>query len=221
MTLKLMGRKRGMVQLFDKDGNAVPCTAIEFSKNVIVQVKNQETDGYSAVQLAFEDVKAKDPRRKEARTKKPIRGHFKKHGLEPKKHLIESRVKENSEFQSGQEFGVETFEKATHVDVSGISKGKGFQGVMKKHNYAGGPASHGASQFHRGRGSQGMRSTPGRCLPGIPQASQMGNVKVTVQNLRVVRIMPEEQLLLVEGAIPGPTDALVYVAEARKKKKAA
>lgn len=221
MTLKLMGRKRGMVQLFDKDGNAVPCTAIEFSKNVIVQVKTNETDGYSAVQLGFEDVVAKDARRKEARTKKPLRGHFKKHGVEPKKNLIETRLANDSDYQSGQEFGVEVFEQATHVDVCGTSKGKGFAGVMKKHNYAGGPASHGASQFHRGRGSQGMRSTPGRCLPGIPQASHMGDIKVTVQNLRIVKVMPGEQILLVEGAVPGPTDSLVYVTEARKKKKAA
>jgi len=216
-----MGRKRGMVQLFDKDGNAVPCTAIEFSKNVVVQIKDEARDGYQAVQLGFEDVKAKDPRRKEARTKKPLRGHFAKHNVEAKKHLVETRVKDSSTYQSGQEFGVEVFEQTTHVDVCGYSKGKGFQGVMKKHNYAGGPASHGASQFHRGRGSQGMRSTPGRCLAGIPQASHMGDIRVTVENLRIVQVLPEEQILLIEGAVPGPTDALVYVTEAKKKKKAA
>lgn len=221
MTLKLMGRKRGMVQLFDKDGNAVPCTAIEFEKNVIVQIKNIEKDGYSAVQVGYEVVKAKDPRRKEARVKKPLRGHFGKLGVEARKHLKESRVEDSTTYQAGQEFGVEAFESATHVDISGISKGKGFQGVMKKEHYAGGPASHGASQFHRGRGSQGMRSTPGRCIPGIPQASQMGNEKVTVQNLRIVKVLPDEQVLLVEGAVPGPTDALVYVTQARKKRKAA
>lgn len=221
MTLKLMGRKRGMVQLFDKDGNAVPCTAIEFSKNIVVQVKNQETDGYSAVQLGYEEVQANDPRRKEARVKKPLRGHFKKHGVEARKHLKESRVEDSSAYQSGQEVGVEAFQGLTHVDVTGTSKGKGFQGVMKKHNYAGGPASHGASQFHRSRGSQGMRSTPGRCIPGIGQASHMGDIQVTLQNLRIVEVLPEEQVLLVEGAVPGPTDALVYVTKAKKKSKAA
>ncbi|CDR33053.1 50S ribosomal protein L3 [Criblamydia sequanensis] len=221
MALKLMGRKRGMVQLFDDAGNAVPCTAIELSKNVVTQIKTEETDGYVAVQLGFEEVIAKDSRTKEKRTKKPQRGHFLKSGVQPVKNLSESRLEKVEDIQLGQEFGVEVFNEIKHVDVTGISKGKGFQGVMKLHNYSGGPASHGASQFHRSRGSQGMRSTPGRCLPGIPQASHMGDRKVTVQNLRVVEVLPEDNVLLVEGAIPGPVNGLVYITAAEKKKSKA
>lgn len=212
-----MGRKRGMTHIFDDIGNLIPCTVIEFDKNIITQVKTLEQDGYSSVQFGTEVVTAKDPRRKEKRTSKPMRGHFDKSGVEPRKHLQEFRVEGEAEaYEVGQEFGVEIFENIQFVDVTGTSKGKGFQGVMKLHNYSGGPASHG-SKFHRRRGSQGMRSTPGRCLPGGKRPGQMGNRRVTTQNLKVVRVDEERNLLIVRGAIPGATDGLVTVSMAVKK----
>jgi large subunit ribosomal protein L3 len=221
MALKLMGRKRGMVQLFDESGNIVPCTAIELQKNIVTQIKTDETDGYAAIQLGFEEVVAKDPRRQEARTKKPQRGHFKKSGVSARKHLVESKIEDTAEIALGQEFGAEIFQEARFVDVTATSKGKGFQGVMKLHNYKGGPASHGASLFHRGRGSQGQRSTPGRVMKGMPQASHMGDRRVTVQNLEIVQVRAEEQIILVKGAVPGPVDGLVYITAAKKRVKKA
>ncbi len=216
MTRKLMGRKRGMAHVFDDKGNLLPCTVIELEKNVVTQIKTVESDGYTAVQIGFEKVKAKDPRTKESRTTKPLRGHFAKNDVEPRKNLCECRVSDVEGYEVGQEFGVEIFQDAEFVDVTGTSKGKGFQGVMKLHNYSGGPASHG-SKFHRRRGSQGMRSTPGRCLPGGKRPCQMGNKRVTTQSLRVARIDEEENLLLVCGAVPGPTDGLVCISPAVKK----
>lgn len=216
MTRKLMGRKRGMTQVFNDNGDVIPCTVIECEKNVIVQIKTGDTDGYTAIQTGCELITAKDPRRKEARTKKPLSGHFKKAGVEPRKHLNESRLENLEGLEVGQEFGVELFEGVTYVDVTGTSKGKGFQGVMKRHNYSGGPASHG-SKFHRGRGSQGMRTTPGRCFPGGKRPGHMGQRRVTLQNLQVVKIDQEKNLLLIGGAVPGPIDSLVYVSTAVKK----
>lgn len=207
-----------MAHVFDEMGNLVPCTVIEVEKNVITQIKTVESDGYTAVQIGSERVTAKDPRKKEARTTKPLRGHFAKNNVEPRKNLCECRVDSVEALEAGQEFGVEVFQEEAFVDVTGISKGKGFQGVMKLHNYAGGPASHG-SKHHRTRGSQGMRTTPGRCLPGGKRASHMGHRQVTVQSLKVVRVMQEENLLVVRGAVPGPNDSLVYVTPAVKKVK--
>lgn len=213
MARRLLGRKRGMTNIFDDKGNVVPCTVIECEKNVIIQKKTKEIDGYVAIQTGFELVKAKNPERRQNRTKKPLRGHFAKANVEPRKHLIESR---NEDAEVGEEFGVEIFDGIDFVDVSGISKGKGFQGVIKLFNFAGGPASHG-SKFHRGRGSQGMRTTPGRCFPGGKRPSQMGNRRVTVQSLKVVLIKPEENLIVVRGAIPGATDSVVCLSPAIKK----
>lgn len=205
-----------MAHVFDEKGNLVPCTVIEVERNVVTQVKTVESDGYKAVQIGSEKVVAKDPRKKEARTTKPLRGHFAKHGVEPRKNLCECRMDCVEGVEAGQEFGVEIFQEIAFVDVTGTSKGKGFQGVMKMFNYAGGPASHG-SKHHRTRGSQGMRTTPGRCLPGGKRPSQMGNRQVTVQTLKVIRVMPEDNLLVVCGAVPGPNDGLVYVTPAIKK----
>lgn len=216
MTRKLMGRKRGMAHVFDDMGNLVPCTVIELEKNVVTQIKTEESDGYKAIQIGCETVKAKDPRTKESRTKKPLRGHFAKSGVEPRKNLCEFRVDDVEGYELGQEIGLETLAEIEYVDVMGTSKGKGFQGVMKLHNYSGGPASHG-SKFHRRRGSQGMRSTPGRCLPGGKRPCQMGNKRVTTQSLKVIRVDQEENLLLVRGAVPGAVDGLVCVSPAVKK----
>ncbi len=213
--LKLMGKKRGMTQVFDEKGNMITCTVIELEKNVVTQIKTKENDGYSALQLGFERIVANDPRTVERRAKKPLAGHFKKAGVEPRRHLNESRLDDVSMYQVGQEIGVEAFVGMTHVDVSGRSKGKGYAGVMKKYHFRGGPASHG-SGFHRHRGSQGMRSTPGRVLPGKPQASHMGDENVTVENLKVIKIDEEKNLIIVEGAVPGPVDNLVFVKLAKK-----
>lgn len=216
MALRLMGKKRGMTQLFDEKGNIVVCTVIEVEPNVVTQVKTKENDGYTAVQLGFEKVTTNDPRTTVRRVKKPRFGHFKKASVQPRRHLGESRVKSTDAFSLGQEVGVEQFEGVTHIDVVGQSKGKGYQGVIKKYNFAGGPAAHGSS-FHRHAGSTGMRSTPGRCLPGGPRPSQMGNERVTVQNLEVFSLDKDSQLLVVKGAVPGPRNGLVYLSAAIKK----
>lgn len=212
MKPKLMGIKQGMMQLFDAKGNRVVCTVIKADKHVISQVKSAEKDHYNAIQLASGNLNAAKARK----VAKPQQGHFKKAGIEPRRHMMEVRVDDASGYQVGQEMGVELFQDIEYVDVIGVSKGKGYQGVMKRHNYAGGPAAHG-SGFHRHAGSTGMRSTPGRCLPGTKKAGHMGDEKVTVENLRVVKIDPEKQVIVVEGAIPGTRGGLVYITTAKKK----
>lgn len=218
MTKNLMGRKRGMTQVFDDKGNVVTCTVIHAEPNVVTQIKTDANDGYEALQLAFEEVIVKDPRTIANRVTKPLVGHFQKAGVAPSRFLFESRVEKANDFQLGQKFGVSIFEGEKFIDVTGISIGKGYQGVIKKYNFAGGPASHG-SGFHRHAGSTGMRSTPGRCLPGGPRASHMGAKQVTVQSLRVVAIDVEKNLILVEGAVPGAKNAVVFMKNAVKKIK--
>lgn len=216
MTLTMMCKKQGMMQLFDEKGNAVVVTVLLAEKNVVVSRKTKETDGYSAVQLGFDKIQGKSQYTVEKRTKKPQLGHFKKANVEPRRILLESRVSEKEEFVPGQEIGVEIFDEVKFVDVVGVSKGKGYQGVMKRHNFAGGPAAHGSS-FHRHAGSTGQRSTPGRGLPGGKKAGQLGNERVTVQNLEVVKIDKENNLLLVKGQVPGARDGVVCVTQAIKK----
>lgn len=220
MTKSLMGRKRGMIQMFDDKGNVVTCTVIHAEPNVVTQIKTTEKDGYKALQLAFEEVRVKDQRTIENRVSKPLLGHFKKAQVAPSRFLFETRVENVDEYQVGQKLGVTLFEGAAFVDVSGVSKGKGYQGVIKKYNFSGGPASHG-SGFHRHAGSTGMRSSPGRCLPGGPRPSHMGDENVTVQNLRVVAVDTEQNLIVVEGAVPGAKNAMVIVHDAIKKQKTA
>lgn len=216
MALTMMGKKCGMMQLFDEKGNAIVCTVIQVESNVVTQVKTKETDGYTAVQLGFEKVAGKTQYTIDARTGKPRLGHFKKAGVEPRRHLLESRTDGKEEFSLGQEFGVDLFSDVEFVDATAISKGKGYQGVMKRHHFAGGPASHG-SGFHRHAGSTGMRSTPGRGLPGGKKAGQMGGERITVQNLKVVKVDPENHVILVKGQVPGPRNGLVYLTKAIKK----
>ena len=216
---QLMGKKRGMAQLFDDKGNIVVCTVIEAEPNVVIQIKTNEKDGYQAVQLGFEKVQTKDPRTVETRVTKPLRGHYAKAGIEPRRYLAESRVDDVEQYTVGQEINVGLFSDITFVDATAISKGKGYQGVMKLHNFAGGPAAHGSS-FHRHAGGTGMRTTPGRCFPNGRRASQMGSERVTVQNLRVVQVIPEENLIVVKGQVPGPRNGLVYLSPAVKKKVA-
>jgi len=207
-----MGKKKGMTQVFDKDGNIVVCTVIQAEPNVVTQVLTKEKAGYSAVQLAsFKVTEAK-----KKNIAKAQRDFFAKKNIDPRKEMKESRVEDTSSYKEGQEVGVEYFAECAFVDVVGTSKGKGYQGVMKRHNFAGGPAAHG-SGFHRHGGSCGMRSTPGRCLPGQKKAGRMGGERVTVQNLKIVKIDVEKQAILVEGAIPGARESTIYMAKAKKK----
>lgn len=218
MSLKLMGKKRGMTQRFDAAGNIVVCTVIHAEPNVVTQIKTKETDGYTAIQLGFEKIVTKDPRTISKRVTKQLAGHFQKANIEPRRYLAEARLENVEQYQIGQELDISMFADVSHIDVCGVSKGKGYQGVMKRHGFAGGPASHG-SGFHRHAGSTGMRSSPGRGLPGGKKAGRMGGEQVTVENLKVVGVDVNRNLIIVEGAIPGPQGGLVSFAPAKKKMK--
>lgn len=217
MALKLLGKKRGMTQRFDDAGNIVVCTVIHAEPSIITQIKRKESDGYNALQLGFDKIVTADARTIQKRVTKQLLGHFQKANVEPRRYLSESRIDDIESYSVGQELGVATFADVVFVDVCGYSKGKGYQGVIKRHNFAGGPAAHG-SGFHRHGGSTGMRSTPGRCLPGQKKAGRMGGERVTVQNLRVVGIDETRNLIIVEGSIPGPRGSVVSVAPSMKKK---
>jgi large subunit ribosomal protein L3 len=212
MTLKFLGKKDGMAQVYDENGKLIPCTVIVVEPNLISQIKSKEKDGYNAVQLAaFQVTPAKVKN-----VSKPLQGHYKKAGINPRRSQIESRTNDIEAYQLGQEIDVSYFADISHVDVSSISKGKGFQGVMKRYHFKGGPAAHG-SGFHRHGGSTGMRSTPGRCLPGTKIAGRMGGKKVTNQNLPVVKVYPEKNVILVAGTVPGARGSIVTVRKAVKK----
>lgn len=213
MSEKLIGKKVGMMQMFDQQGHAIPCTVIEIQPNVVTQVKTLEKDGYEAVQIAA----VKNEKKK---GQKPLKGHFTKAGLPFCEEVLEFKGVDASNFSLGEELTLEIFEASQYIDVIGVSKGKGFQGLMKKYNFSGGPAAHG-SNFHRHAGSTGMRSTPGRCFPGGKRASQMGGDRKTIQNLKVIRIDKEKNLLIVKGAVPGPNGSKLVVQDAKKKFKAA
>ncbi|MFA6914850.1 MAG: 50S ribosomal protein L3 [Parachlamydiales bacterium] len=217
MALKLKGKKRGMTQLFDDKGTLMPCTVIELEPNVIAQIKTKENDGYIALQLGFDKITTKDPRTLSRRLNKPQLGHYAKNSIAPRRNLHETRVEKTEDYSVGQELGVDLFADIAFVDVTAVSKGKGYQGVMKLHGYAGGPASHG-SGFHRHAGSTGMRSTPGRCLKGGKRASHMGSEQVTVQNIQVVKVDKENNLIIVKGQVPGPRNGLISIAPAIKKR---
>ena len=218
MARQLMGTKRGMVQVYDKEGNPLVCTLLHVEPNVITQIKTLEKDKYEAIQLGYSEVKVRDPRTMEKRVAKPLIGHFKKANVQPRRFLYEVRVVDSSTYQVGQKMDLQLFEGVSHIDVTGQSKGKGYQGVIKKHGFSGGPASHG-SGFHRHAGSTGMRSSPGRCLPGGPRPSHMGDEQVTVQNLRVISIDLASNVMLVEGAVPGGKNGIVVLSDAVKKTK--
>jgi large subunit ribosomal protein L3 len=210
MPLTLIGQKKGMAQVFDKDGKVVVCTVILAEPNTVLQIKRKETHGYNGIQLGGVPMTKSQANR----ATKPIKGHFAKIQVEPCLEILESRLDEVDEYQVGQKLDVSLFADAKFVDVEGVSKGKGFQGVMKMFNMAGGPGAHG-SGFHRHMGSTGMRSTPGRCFPGGKRASRMGGDRKTVQNLRVVAV--KGNLILVEGAVPGAPSGIVYIRKAKKK----
>ena len=170
-----------------------------------------EQGNYKGIQLAAISMNEA----KQRNVSKPLKGHFAKSGIQPKRYLHQCSVEDISSYQVGAAIGLESLEDVKFVDISGISKGKGYQGVMKRHNFAGGPAAHGSS-FHRHGGSTGQRTSPGRCLPGQKKAGHMGSEKVTVQNLRVVQIDKDNNLIMVEGAVPGPKNGLLYVSKAVK-----
>ena len=214
MTLKIIGRKKGMTRLFDEKGDVVVCTVIAVEPNVVTQIKRKDKEGYEAVQLS--GITAKGGRL--GNVTKPLVGHFAKAGVEPRLYMKQSKVENTEAYTLGQEVGVAYFSDNTFVDVTGVSKGKGHQGVIKRHGFAGGPAAHG-SGFHRHGGSCGMRSSPGRCLPGQKKSGRMGGEQVTVQSLRVLKIDEEKQVILVQGAVPGAVNGLVYLMKPKKKAK--
>ena len=206
----LLGTKLGMTQLWDENNKVVPVTVIQAGPCVVTQVRTPEQDGYNAVQLGFGAVKAK-------KVTKPEAGHFAKADVTPRKHLVELRTADASEFELGQELTAEVFADGEIVDVTGTSKGKGTAGVMKRHGFHGLRASHGVHRKHRSPGSIGGCSTPGRVFRGMRMAGRMGVDKVTVQNLTIHAVDAERGLILVRGAIPGNKGSLVVVRSAAKK----
>ena len=203
MVNTILGRKLGMTQVWGEDDNIVPVTVIQAGPCVVAQVKTTETDGYEAVQIGFGDIK-------EHRVNKPMKGHFAKAGIAPMRYLREVRVEDASQHSCGEVITVESFADTAKVDVTGVSKGKGFAGVIKRHHFAGGPGGHG-SHFHRAPGSIGMCAYPSRVLKGMRMAGHMGCDRVTVKNLAVVRVDADQNLILVKGAVPGGKGALVQV----------
>ncbi len=213
--LKLMGKKVGMTTIFDEEGVMVPCTVIEVEPNIVTHLKTIEKDGYEAVQLAHGKISGKNLKKIESKVGKPLFDSFKKKNIEARKLLKESRISTEG-MEVGSEVGLSFFENEKHIDIQSKSKGKGYQGLMKLHNFAGGPAAHG-SGFHRHAGSTGMRSTPGRCFPGSPRASRMGGNTHTIQSLKIISINKDKNLLLVKGSVPGAKGGVVYLSKALKK----
>ena len=205
----LLGKKLGMTQVWDENNKLVPVTVIEAGSNVVTQIKNVDTDGYNAIQVAYGAIK-------ESKVDKPTAGHFKKANVAPRRFLAEIRTADAAEYSVGQELGVEVLEVGKKVDVVGTSKGKGFAGHMKRHGFAGVGASHGQHRNHRKPGSIGMSSTPGRVFKGMRMAGRMGTDRVTTLNLVLHAVDAEKGLLLVKGAVPGPKGQLVFVRNAVK-----
>ncbi|WP_207840311.1 50S ribosomal protein L3 [Williamsia soli] len=205
----ILGTKLGMTQVFDEDNRVIPVTVVKAGPNVITQIRTEETDGYTAVQLAYGAI---DPRK----VTKPVAGQFAKAGVTPRRHVSEIRVHDVSDYTVGQELTAEIFADGALVDVTGTSKGKGFAGVMKRHGFKGLGASHGVHRVHRSPGSIGGCATPGRVFKGMRMAGRMGNDKVTTQNLKVHKVDAESGLLLIKGAIPGRKGAIVIVRDAMK-----
>ncbi|WMM25569.1 50S ribosomal protein L3 [Tissierella sp. MB52-C2] len=205
----MIGRKVGMTQIFTENGSVIPVTVIEAGPLVVVQKKTVETDGYNAIQVGFQNIK-------EQRMNKPAKGHFDKGNLEYKKYLREFRVENPDEFEIGQEIKADVFEAGDLIDVTGTSKGKGTQGVIKRHGFGRGRETHG-SKFHRAPGGMSAGTYPGRVFKGHRMAGRMGNERVTVQNLEIVRVDAEKNLILIKGAVPGPKKGLVTIKETVKK----
>ncbi|HET6211255.1 MAG TPA: 50S ribosomal protein L3 [Micromonosporaceae bacterium] len=208
----ILGAKLGMTQVWDNN-RVVPVTVVQAGPCVVTQVRTADKDGYSAVQLAFGAI---DPRK----VNKPETGHFAKSGAAPRRHLVELRTTDASGYELGQEVTVEAFEPGQPVDVTGKTKGKGFAGVMKRHGFHGLKGSHGVERKHRSPGSIGACATPGRVFKGVKMAGRMGGVRYTAQNLTIQAVDPEQNLILVRGAIPGPKGGLVLIRSAAKARAA-
>jgi large subunit ribosomal protein L3 len=211
MKIGLLGRKIGMTRVYNAKGEATPVTVIEAGGNTVVQLKSPETDGYTAVQVGFDS-------QRESRVTKPLVGHFKKANSEPKRFVREFRLPDGMQFDGDLNLSVNQFQPGEFVDVIGKSKGKGFQGVVKKHGFGGQPAAHG-SKTHRRNGAVGNRSTPGRIWRNMGMPGHMGDDRVTVQNLRVVQVRPEENVILICGAVPGSNGSYVVIRPAKKKQE--
>lgn len=207
----IIGKKIGMTQIFDEKGNVIPVTVIEATPNVVAQVKTVETDGYNSIQLGYGEVKDKH-------INKPEKGHFTKAGLTAKKHLREFRVEDAENYKVGDEVKADIFEAGEKIDVQGTTKGKGFQGVIKRHGQHRGPMGHG-SMYHRRPGSMGSTSTPGRVFKGKKLPGHMGRVTVTIQNLDVVRVDMDKNVILVKGSVPGAKGAILKIKSAVKASK--
>ncbi|MEE9305164.1 MAG: 50S ribosomal protein L3 [bacterium] len=206
----ILGRKVGMTQVFSAEGDRVQVTVIEAGPCVVVQVKTRERDGYDALQVGFGSVRPK-------RVTRPRAGHFTAHGVEPTRFLREIRLEEPlPDAAPGRLVTCECFEAGELVDVTGVSKGRGFAGVMKRYGFKGAPASHGTHEHFRHGGAIGAAATPGRVFKGTRMPGHMGNARVTVQNLQVVRVVPEQNLLVVRGAVPGPSGGFVMVRKSLK-----
>ncbi|HEY6812205.1 MAG TPA: 50S ribosomal protein L3 [Propionibacteriaceae bacterium] len=210
----MLGTKLGMTQLWDENNRIVPVSVVQAGPCVVTQVRTPDNDGYSAVQLGFGAVKAKQ-------LTKPSAGHFEKAGVTPRKHLVEIRTSDASEYTLGQELSADVFAAGDVIDVTGVSKGKGTAGVMKRHGFAGLRASHGVHRKHRAPGSIGGCATPSRVFKGLRMAGRMGAERVTVQNLVVHAVDAERGLILIKGAIPGNKGGLVVLRSAAKKGDAA
>lgn len=206
----ILGEKLGMTQVFTDEGRAIPVTVVQAGPCVVAQIRTPDRDGYAAVQLGFGEIK-------ESRVTKPMKGHFGKGGVTPARHLVEVRTDDASEYEVGSQVTVEKFTAGEHVDVIGVSKGKGFAGVMKRHNFHGKPDSHGTERKHRSTGSVGAGTTPGRVFKGMKGPGHLGHDRTTILSLEVIESDVERNLLLIKGAIPGPTGALVMIRNAVKR----
>ncbi len=206
----LLGEKLGMTQVWDENNRVVPVTVVKAGPSVVTQVRTPDTDGYSAVQIAFGAI---DPRK----VNKPDTGHFAKAGVTPRRHIVEVRTPDASEYTLGQELTAEIFVAGQSVDVVGTSKGKGFAGVMKRHGFHGLSSSHGVKRKHRSAGSIGGCATPGRVFKGMKMPGRMGGVRQTTQNLKIQAVDTERGLILLKGAVPGPKGGLVFIHTAAKE----
>ncbi len=211
MNKTIIGKKVGMTQIFDETGMVIPVTVIEAGPCTVTQVKTVETDGYNSIQLGYGEVKEK-------RVNKPLKGHFQKSKLALKKHLREFRTDDLVDVKVGDEIKLDVFEAGDKIDVQGTSKGKGFQGVIKRHGQSRGPMGHG-SMYHRRPGSMGSTSTPGRVFKGKKLPGHMGCVTVTIQNLDVVRVDTDKNVLLIKGSVPGPKGAILKIKKTVKSAK--
>jgi large subunit ribosomal protein L3 len=208
MKKAILATKVGMTQIFNEDGQLIPVTVLQAGPCVVTQVKTEDNDGYAAIQVGFGDIREK-------LVNKPEKGHFEKAGVSVKRFLKEFRFENAAEYEVGQEIKADIFAEGDHIDATAVSKGKGFQGAIKRHGQSRGPMAHG-SKYHRHAGSNGACSDPSKVFKGKHMPGHMGNVQVTVQNLEIVRVDTENNLLLVKGAVPGPKKSLVTIKETVK-----